>query len=459
VNLDILSQNLLIVFCIIFSVLSFYVISILYKHQPTFPKKTKAAVKKAALIRYRKLNRYVFGAAVLFCLIFSVLLYVLVGHFTDSPLPVSFILMCLPFSLLLGVLPISIFIKKKLIILSSVAVVVSLLFSLLIINNYYRFYPTFGEIFGITDVAALKDNLNSVTVNYKVPINQQLYNSKSIQSSLENLPGPSTNGQIYQINMPGTVSKFNPRAEYVYVPAIYKSPINISLPVIVLTAGVPGIPENWVGLGLQNIMDQFAKSHDGITPLVFVADSTGTISNDTECVNSPRGNVETYLSVDVPNYIRHHFRVDDSPKNWAIGGLSMGGMCAIMLTLRHPNVYNYFIDLGGEAGPEVGSQQQTIDALFGGSEQNWAAHQPLMLLANHKYPNIGGFFGDGAQDNISVVNGISELNAASQKAGIDSVSETVNGAHTFNVWAETYKDSLPWISNRIGATQCSAGCI
>ena len=170
------------------------------------------------------------------------------------------------------------------------------------------------------------------------------------------------------MNIPGTVSKFNARGAYVYVPAVYSAVSDISLPLIVLSTGYPGLPENWLGSGLEATMDQFAHLHDGITPLVFMVDDTGGLTNDTECVNSPRGNVETYLTTDVPNYIKSHFRVINNPDNWAIGGLSMGGMCSVMLTLLHPNVFHYFMDYSGEIGPEIGSKQKTVDVLFGGSE-------------------------------------------------------------------------------------------
>ena len=208
-------------------------------------------------------------------------------------------------------------------------------------------------------------------------------------------------------------------------------------------------------------MDEFAHMHEGITPLVFMVDNTGSVTNDTECVNSPRGNAETYLSVDVPNYIKAHFRVLDSPANWAIGGLSLGGMCGVMLTLRHPDVFHYFLDYGGEIGPVIGSKQQTIDTLFGGSESAWAAHQPNLILTsqNFKKLGLGGFFGDGNEDALDVTQAQRQLVTDSQNAGIETVSETINGPHTFNVWQQLFKDSLPWVSNRIGATQCTSVCI
>jgi enterochelin esterase-like enzyme len=451
---DILSQNLILYVCIIFTALSFYVISSLYKPDP----KKKKLTKKARII-YDKENRIQFGGAVGVSLLLAIILHILISNSTSSFIPNSFILMALPGTTTLCLLGLSIIFKKRLIVLAGVLFIIGLLFSLIIINDYYRYYPTLGEVFGQTNTQAFSANLNNVTVRYTEATNQSSYNSRSIQDTLENISNAPTSGKLYKLDIPGKVSKLKARSAYVYLPAIYNSPGLINLPVIVLTSGVPGSPSDWVGLGIKNVMDQFAKSHDGITPIVFMVDDTGSVNNDTECVNSPRGNIETYLSVDVPNFIKKNFHVEDSPTNWAIGGISLGGTCSIMMTLLHPNVYHYFIDLGGEIGPEVGSKQQTIDQLFHRSEKDWAAHQPSILLATHTYKNIGGFFGDGNQDTRDVTSAITQLSIQSKKAGIDSVSETLNGAHTFNVWAQTYEDSLPWISNRIGATQCGSSCI
>ena len=454
-NFSLLSNNLLIIFCALYSVLTFYITFELVNNIPYIKgmrTKHKQLIKRNHIIQ--------FGIVLLASLLAAYLLDLMVTYSTDSPLPKSFILMCLPFTLIVCLFIWNLIFIKKHRLLAGLVIIVGFLFSLILINNYYRYYPSFYSVFGITDAQELNPDLNTVTVKYTINTNQSTINSESVEGALSKINNSQdTDGKIYYINIPGTISKFKARTGYVYVPAVYNSPANVSLPVLVLTEGEPGTPQDWLSLGLQNIMDQFAKQHNGITPLIFVVDDTGVFNNDTECVNSPRGNVETYLTEDVPNYIKHNFRVDESPKNWAIGGLSMGGTCSIMLTLLHPNVYNYFIDLGGELGPSVGSQQQTMAALFNGSEKQWLSHQPIYLLQKYKFPELGGFFGDGSQDFRPITTAITQLSSASKKAGINTVTQFINGEHTFNVWAETYKLALPWISNRIGATECDNSCL
>jgi S-formylglutathione hydrolase FrmB len=322
------------------------------------------------------------------------------------------------------------------------------LFSLILVNGYYSFYPTVGSVFNVGTAES-----DPTTVYHSSTKSAQ----STIQSSLY-AKNRSLTGQIRKLSIPGVVSKFKARSAYVYLPPVATGPVSVRLPVIVLTAGYPGAPENWVDSGIKTTMDHFAKLHNGVTPLVFMVDNTASLTNDTECVNSPRGNVETYLTDDVPTYIKDHYDVSSSSKQWAIGGLSMGGMCSFMLALRHPTVYDNFIDLGGETGPEVGSAQTTIDQLFYGSESSWAAHQPLFLLEDNRYDGMSGIFADGNGDSPSLLSGLRQAYTASEMSGIDSVFEEIPGGHTFAVWQQTFKDNLPWLSNRLGATSCSVAC-
>ncbi len=376
----------------------------------------------------------------------------IVAHETESALPLSIIAMILPTTLALWLLVIVFIHRLKIKLFTALSILCCLVFSLALINSYYRYFPTLYSVFNENGIKQLSQDRQVLT---KYSSKQPAVNQSTIETNLNNI-GQTTNGSLYSLNIPGTVSKFTPRTAYVYVPAIASS--NVSLPVIILTAGYPGQTNNWIDSGIITALNNFAARHEGITPYVFMVDNTGSLTNDTECVNSPRGNVETYLTVDVPNYIKAHFNVEAGPSHWAIGGLSLGGMCGIMLTLRHPNLFHYFLDFGGEIGPEVGTKDETIAKLFSGSEANWAAHQPSLLLSKNSYPDLGGFFGDGKNDYLIVTSAINQLYNQSKEAKMNVIYESIDGEHTFNVWEQNFTDSLPWISNQLGATQCGSGC-
>lgn len=343
--------------------------------------------------------------------------------------------------------------QRRHILASSGTLLLSLFLGLLLVNNYYRLYPTLYSVLGLESrVAVLASRQATTTVFSKA----QLMKSSSLES---NLYGPhfNTAGHINQVTIPGIVSKFKTRPGSMYVPAIAST--QIDLPVIILMSGVPGAPADWlVGGGLQATMDGFAKNHHGITPLVFVVDETGSQLNDTECVDSPRGNVETYLTKDVPAYIKANFHVSSSPSQWAIGGLSLGGTCGLTEVTLHPDVYGYFMDFSGDSGPTLGSVQATTNTLFAGSKAAYDAHQPLLLFQKNKYPNSGGYFAIGKGDKRNLINDMKTLYQTSKNSGASTVMELVGGEHNFGVWQHSFKDALPWLSNQLGATICLTAC-
>ena len=64
----------------------------------------------------------------------------------------------------------------------------------------------------------------------------------------------------------------------------------------------------------------------------------------------------------------------------------------------------------------------------------------------------------GKEDKKNLVGNMKTLFDASQKAKVQSVYESIGGVHSFNVWAQGYRDALPWLSNHIGATECAGKC-
>jgi enterochelin esterase-like enzyme len=412
------------------------------------------------MVRIRKWNRKrmlrVFIPAVLASIILNIIAVII---FSGDLLPPLFIDL-LPLTVSVAFLVVHIKWESKLYvqILSSVTVFICLIFGCLLINDYFQYYPNLNSLLNLTHYESLnKANNQLVTVHFSPDDNtKHTINLENQFKSLKSLP---KQGKVYSVNIPGTVSNFKARTSYVYVPPIAFSSIKISLPVVVLLPGVPGQTNDWLGGGgAVQTLNSFAEHHNGIAPLVVFADDTGSTFNDTECVNSPRGNVETYLTTDVPNYIRTHFNVAPTAAGWSIGGLSMGGMCGIMLTLLHPDVYNYFLDFGGEVGPLIGPTAYTTSTLFGGSNLAFQDHQPGYLLTHKTYNNIGGFFSDGSSDSANVLSGLSQLYDQSKQDHMDVISETIEGQHTFAVWKQSFSDALPWLSNRLGATSCNSEC-
>ena len=182
-------------------------------------------------------------------------------------------------------------------------------------------------------------------------------------------------------------------------------------------------------------------------------DINGSLTGDSECVDSPRGNVETYLTVDVPATVGQALGTLPPGPAWVVAGLSEGGTCSIMLALRHPDLFATFGDFGGLVGPRVGETNadtaDTVTDLFGGAQQAFLAHEPAALLKGGRFPRLGGWFQVGADD-PQPYQATQELVPLAQAAGIATCSVVMPGeGHTFAVWSDAFRQALPFFAKRL----------
>ena len=322
--------------------------------------------------------------------------------------------------------------RRRRLVLVLVSVVAVLASTAVGVNAYFGYFRTLGEALG------------------KPPPH-----STSLARVRARSGARAGHGTVVTLPIPGTVSGFGAQPAQVYLPPAWSSPRQAPLPVVVLLHGTPGDPTDWVEGGrAQASADAWAAQHGGVAPVLVMPDINGTFTGDTECVDSPRGRVETYLTVDVPAAVRANLGTVAPGPGWAIAGLSEGGTCAIMLALRHPDLFATFGDFSGLAGPRVGETNadtaDTVRELFGGSAQEFAAHEPADLLTGTRFPGTGGWFQVGALDPEPLA-ATKQLAPLAAGAGIDTCLVVVpNGGHTFDVWSAAFRQSLPWLAARLG---------
>lgn len=188
-----------------------------------------------------------------------------------------------------------------------------------------------------------------------------------------------------------------------------------------------------------------------------VIPENGTDTADTECV----GPVEQYLTVDVPAFAIRHYNTATRPEQWAIGGLSEGGMCGLMLGVRHPERFRTFLDFGGLLGLRSGDDNSigsTVSDLFRDNQADFDAHEPLAILQKGTFPELGGWFEVGSDD-PAPLQAQRELVPAAQAAKVAMGSVIVpGGEHTFPVWKQAFQDALPWTAARLGIGRPVAKC-
>lgn len=331
-------------------------------------------------------------------------------------------------------------------VLSPLAAMAVLLASSAHVNLVFAAYPTLGTVFGV-------EAAERITLD-QLPSRQQSAFLSPPGGPLETAWKPPTSmpeaGKLVSAAVPATVSGFGARPAEIYLPPSYFTEPRPLLPVMILMAGQPGTPKDWLNGGkLAETMTAFAHEHAGLAPIVIIADSTGSSLANPLCVDSSRGNVDTYLSQDVPNWVKSTLQGNPDPHAWIVAGLSSGGTCSIQLATNHPEVYPTFLDLSGQLEPTLGDRSRALLEVFGGSEAAFTAVNPLDLLKTRRYPGSGGAFVVGAEDH-TYKNGQLVLYQAAKAAGMDVQYAEVSGGHSFAVWSEGLKAQLPWLMKRVG---------
>ncbi|NLU83726.1 alpha/beta hydrolase-fold protein [Rhodococcus sp. HNM0569] len=313
------------------------------------------------------------------------------------------------------------------------------------VNKVFDAYPTLGTLWG----AEAFDRLALSDVTTRMPQTVQGVPLESVWSPPSDLRGT---GAVVTAPIPGAVSGFAAREAQIYFPPAYFADPRPELPVLVLLAGQPGSPDDWlVGGKLTQTMSEFASRHAGLAPVVVVADGTGTQIANPLCVDSPLGNVATYLAKDVPDWVATHLQVDTDPRAWAIGGLSYGGTCSLQMATNHPDVYPTFVDISGQEEPTLGDRRRTLDAAFGGDEAAFESVDPLHVMARTRFPDSAGFFVVGSDDREYKA-GMQKVAAAAQAAGMQVEYRELPGGHSFSVWSAGLRESMDWLGARLGLT-------
>jgi S-formylglutathione hydrolase FrmB len=256
-------------------------------------------------------------------------------------------------------------------------------------------------------------------------------------------------GTLTSASIPATRSGFGARPAWIYLPPAYQATPRPRLPVLVLLAGQPGSPRDWVDGGdILSMMNTFASAHNGLAPVVVMADATGTEFGNPMCMDSRLGRAQTYLAVDVPTWVKATFQVDTDASQWAIAGLSYGGTCALQLAVNAPNVYRDFISISGQDQPTLGTFQQSVDKAFGGDTAAFFAVDPLTIMKTKKFPETNAVIVAGTDDEVYRPQQES-VYAACKAADMNSVSfELLPGGHGWQVWRPGLERNLSWLARQ-----------
>lgn len=325
------------------------------------------------------------------------------------------------------------------------AVTVTLLVGLTAVNAHFSTYATLSQALGL--------GIHPVAMpaaDHQQP--QPVTGTGPVASYWKPPAGMPAAGQLLHVDIPASDPTFQPRPGYVYLPPAYSAARRPLLPVLVLLAGQPGSPEDWLNGGrLQQTMDAFAAQHGGLAPVVVVPDPLGSPVVNPLCSDAAQGKVASYLEQDVPAWITRNLQVDQDHRHWAIGGISNGGTCSMQVVTRVPELFPTFLNMSGEPHPTLGSESRTLADGYGGDRALMAANDPATLMQRRQYPQVAGIISVGTQD-ATYRPTQQEMYAKTRAAGMDTQFREYPGKHAWTLWGNALQDQLPWLAQRMTIT-------
>ena len=350
--------------------------------------------------------------------------------------------------------------------LSLAAGPLTLMAVLITLNQWVGYYPTVPAAWNALTAGPLPDQVDVEAL-----------------PSLRNTE-PET-GKLVEVSIPDAASGFKHRSEYVYLPPRwFAGATPPRLPVVMMIAGEFNTAADWVRSGgVMPIIDAYARDHGGWSPIFVFVDAGGRFNNDTECVDGPRGQAADHLTLDVRPYFIDQFGATSDPAGWGVVGWSMGGTCAVDLTVMHPDLFNTFVDIAGDHGPTAGTKEQTVDRLYGGDSAAWASYDPATVMKAHgPYHGVAGWFSQAVrppEDELnSLLHGHSpraqsnaplgygghdvwrdddrtdagkDLCTVAATVGIQCTLHSTVSLHSWQFAAEAFGQALPWLGDRLAA--------
>lgn len=227
----------------------------------------------------------------------------------------------------------------------------------------------------------------------------------------------------------------------VYLPPDYLRSPQRRYPVLYMLHGNGGNYTEWSDSYLPEQTDRLIAA-DEIQPMIVVMPDDG---ETTYWANWDEGGPRwgDYVTDDVVSTIDQRYRTLAEPGGRAIGGLSMGGLGALNLTLQHPDVFGVV----GAHSPSV--RVQPDPALWFLTGQNFWEHNPIWLAQHRGGLDSLKVWIDAGTDDVWLPN-IEAAHVALVGEGVHVDWHVFPGPHEAVYWIEHVPDYLHFYSDALG---------
>ncbi|NEU09517.1 esterase family protein [Flavihumibacter sp. R14] len=220
------------------------------------------------------------------------------------------------------------------------------------------------------------------------------------------------------------------------------SEVSAALPVVYLLHGHGGNYANWISKApeLKNYSDQYK--------ILIVCPDGETASWYFDSPELPGSRYETYISVELVNWIDKHYPTIKSKSGRAITGLSMGGHGALYLAFKHQDVFGAAGSMSGGLDLRPFPKNWSIAAHLGSYAEhpdNWVQNSVINLTHLLTPGSLKLMIDCGTQDFFYNVNDAFHQKLLDTNIPHDFISRP--GTHDWNYWRNAVKYQLLFMSD------------
>ncbi|MFP7696584.1 alpha/beta hydrolase [Trueperella sp. LYQ143] len=323
-----------------------------------------------------------------------------------------------------------------------VNVVLALSLVAVVLNRMNEWYPTWSSFHPTIHVSEEKDvgqPLPAVQANAWVT-----RKASDLQAHPEKNPAfaghswsKSAEGDYLTVEVPGSGVGDKTTKTLLWLPPSYLSNPDRFYPVLVAFPGTPGTPSAYRKKMDIGQMVELASQRKEMREAIVVSPDVFPRNYDTECLDSTDGKitVDSYITSPWRNWLMKNLRIVPDRQAWAAIGYSAGGWCAAMVSMKHPDIYAYGINMSGYFWPTYLGKplRPEEDRVY-----------DLPTIAQEQAPDSHLWFIAAKNDTVPIEHWEKFVDKVHAPTSLHTVL-TDNGGHAWPVWRAGTPRAFAWL--------------